>query len=284
MPTVRELQRTVTSDGNKEYHSREFIVNVLPPSAALLAPELPQANSPHPDNPTALVDRREAKHFGDGSNSLVQITYSTDRSARFSQPPPKPEDVQYTLFETSYETAQVSIPFSVQETVLVPQQGESDVEATVWAVRELKVEEPRINVRVRCSVQVFTEADVLIIASQVNKLHQLPQFGDKYLYRFTGAQQYPRSEGRFDVVYNWVGDRGTAYQDSWETVSGADFPKINPKYTIQTGYNPPLIRGPHERMIALPSEDPQTIPPSYDSVPVYPQDLNGWASLPGLTL
>jgi len=277
MPTtVRELERPSNSldAKNAGQFVRTFEV-YAPTGAAITADGVPAYNELHPEFANAKVDAKSAVYFSPES-SLVTVTYTTNRGARFSEPPPKPEDLPFPVWQIGSQSEVVEIPYAVLRSVSFPTLEGGEVNKSVYVVETFKSEESRLSVRVQCVITSLSSAELTTMMSEVNKIHLLPGFPEGYQFRLLGANANlrPGDTTRWDVEYQWLGDTGTPpITDA--TGAGVFYPE-------PTAPNPAVCRRPHRLFVTIPV-DPE-VPPIFADVERFVFNPVGWQALPGVTL
>lgn len=278
--TVQELTRQSSADANAQATlTREFVVNVLPPEAALVAPGVPVPNEPHPGNPAAFVDNRSATPLGDGVSSRVSVVYSTDRRWRSPYKKPYPNDYAgIPMWEVSFQEVTVTYPFAIRQPREVPS-ASGPVRKLFWVLQEIDIREQRTIAQLRCTTMGMDAAKIATIHNQINKIHLLPS-SNGVDYLFTSPTISQRDTNYWDIRYTWIGDTGSVLP-SLALPSGFDPAKIAlPPELDANG----LIRYAHHSIRPIPSENPETTPPDFIQWCGYSYDNNGWMGLPGITL
>jgi hypothetical protein len=275
--TVRELSRPTNEVDAKNAGQfvRTFEVYATPPAAAINIAGVPAQNEVHPDFPSAKVDRKSADYFSPES-SLVTVTYTTNRAARFSEPPPKPEQLPFPVWSMGSEKVSIDIPYAVLRSVSLPTLEGGTVTKNVYQTEKFTVEEERFIVRVKCSVPSVSTTQITAILNEVGNIHFLPDFPEGYQFLFTSPNLSMRSGDTtiWDIDYQWIGDKGTPI------ITGAiGVPAFFPEPTAE---NPLVCRRPHRYFVVTPV-DPE-VPPIFDDVQGHTINAIGWANLPGITL
>lgn len=149
-------------------------------------------------------------------------------------------------------------------------EGDSAVEKHVWITEKINI--PAVRTLFILKVRVETD-NILIfnpIAEQTERIHTLG--GKKY--QFVGGEVSEGDGTYFNATYTWEEDKGTP-----------GLPPGQPtRILILNASNAPegMLRGPYQTLDEIPSDEPEVYPGETIGLYLYPDDPNGWQSLPGV--
>lgn len=226
----------------------------------------------HPDDGSLVFDRLTVAPTDNGAALNLIAEYSSFRASRFSaytpQNPGDPVRVGWGKREVT-----VKIPVSVKSRVAMPG-ADGDVITDVWTPREMEIVETRPLRIVRVSVGVADIGRLDSITAQTNRVHHI--FGARM--RFIGGDVLDPFADPVSITYTWEHDAGT-YMPAGDNADNRWVP-LTPGYGLPDGRT--LLRLPYNEVVVIPPTDPREDPGYGAWVQPYPDDPNGWRTLPGL--
>lgn len=236
-----------TGRGNKDAATQEevYIIEGAPhPQKVIQNPEnfvdtsdrrLPAIGTPHPENPSLLLDVYDARC--DGAVTIARALYSVD--AQFALPPVDPSDTDTIVgYQSSFEQVTVRIPYAQRTPIVVPVVGPPGADGLPalsrtygWVPKFRQISEWRFT-------QTWT---VLILPnqrdqanaaiwSQQDKLHKIN--GVWVRYRGTGLTE-TTVNGRelLQLKHSWTRDGGTLFPTTTAPRPGG--PTFGSKFFLQ---------------------------------------------------
>lgn len=269
---------------------------------------IPQANDPHPDNGATGLPNLYADSFGRvtyGRGILVTVGYN-ERPPTSATFPIDPLANGFLTVGRSFRIERVEMPVFAVAKIAVGEGAEA-VEKFVWQRLEgdfsfdkaVHTHTARLNGELGTGLtlaQFMAAADA--IDAQANKIHT---FNDKK-YRFLpqDISQETINSGttpaKYDINYTWeydpgvpntlVGRAGYAFNAGSRLVFYAQ-PVGTPPVPLFTHAYPQqdaeFVIRPFTTLRTFANPVDLTVPPIMDFAPAYPEDPNGWQSLPGFS-
>lgn len=282
MAVIRELIDTHTGSFDADAQGervRRFQVEGVHPNGITLATAvslgLPGANTPHPADPSLILDRYDVERFGETNDSLAVAVYTTNKWGRL-RPPEQPQTAGFLSWSARPQAVETLVPYGRRKRYADAANPSTFFEA--WEVQHLRLIEHRQMWTLRVGVTFATQVDarngIANCMKQQNVIHNIG--GNSLRYSCQSMEQAPNSLD-WSFVHEWEGDFGTKAIPA-PTVDTANFsmpPTLTGAYTG-------LCRFPFYRLVAYPATNPRTTPPIFSSVLPYTFNDLGYLTLPGV--
>lgn len=255
-------------------------------------PQIPEMGAPHPSYQGAYVRSIDWQPVSDYGWNAV-ITYSNVESGSLGPIIPEANDIGKYRFGWDTQETSVQMPVARLAKKAMPQSDGGEVTVDAYETILFQIPQGAMGFTVEVTTWAPNYLQTITVLNQTTRIHQ---FGgpNGLKFRFIGGTtQYlgQRGEGTDpalrDVVrfvYRWVQDSGTVISEP-RGLDGESPPLVTPRKSFLNPDGGPLTlrldRPPFAQWVVIPNETAK-LPPQFELLSPYTEDLDGWEQLPGM--